>query len=149
MFWPQMLWLITKCLVYSGFYYLDQAWLQSVHQSQWEVGKRRHREHRPWGWGQNTRGGHGILWYVHTPSTSIPLKCIQEVYEWLRCVVCVQLCSGSDAMSCRTLRRSWHRSREERPESRGGSASRKHWTLKWVTVLSLVSQWVVHVALFV
>lgn len=51
-------------------------------------------------------------------------------YYDLNVCMCVhtQLCSGSAATSCRTLRRSWLRSREERPASRGGSASRKHWT---------------------
>lgn len=56
------------------------------------------------------------------------------------CCACVQLCSGSDAMSCRTSRRSWLRLREERPESREGSASRKHWTRKWAALLSSGSQ---------
>lgn len=126
-----------QCLILSGFYYLDQAWLQSVHQGQWEVGKRRHRKHRPWGGGQNPGGGHGIFWYVKTPSTT---STVYRKHVIEMCCVCVQLCSGSDAMSCRTSRRSWLRLREERPESRGGSASRKHWTLKWATLLSSGSQ---------
>lgn len=124
------------CHLYPGFYYLDQAWLQPVHQGQWEVGKRWHWEHRPGGRGQNPRGGHGIFGYVDTLSVTLYRWTIYRKRMIEVCFVYVQLCSGSAAMSFRTLKRSWLRSREERPESRGESASRKHWTLKWAALLS-------------
>lgn len=48
----------------------------------------------------------------------------------------IQLYSGSAAMSCRTLRRSWPRSREGRPAFREGLALRRHWTQRYLAASS-------------
>ena len=59
--------------------------------------------------------------------SSLTFKCFAYLPNSFLCLS-LQPCSGSAATSCRTSRRSWPRSREARPGSRGGSASRKHWT---------------------